>query len=460
MKYQRMTVVLKDSRGRDDSTSMKLHARRRLLLSTLLLGIAGCAPVAMPKHDWTEMTGRARPVILRDPGAPDADLLGLQKEQEERARAEEVRLAAQPKVTAAFVDLPIRDALLEISNQTKTPIVLDQTVNGNVSLDLKQSPLETALRMVVFSGGFAYTKEGGTYFVGTPDPSNRTYMTLTTSRIVPTYLPPKLIVASLNKAFATYLSHSEGTNKLVLTGPSSVLDRLETEIRLLDRPPAQIQIEALVVETKFGDDLGAGLDYGKLEATFQKELHTDDDRATKNLNKIDLIGKLAMTFELLSSQNRATINSHPKVVTTSGTAAEIKSLVESYVIINRPGATFVTSELQIIKSGTMLKVTPVITRNDEVELTVEPEVATVVGITAESSGSLPVISRRSVKSTVRLKSGDVLVMGGLYEEQARHVASGIPFLKDMPVLSILGGKRQEAAGSSELIIFISPKVLK
>jgi type IV pilus assembly protein PilQ len=437
-----------------------MKTRIAFLGMALLLG--GCSSPETPAtKDWSDFTSRARPVIIRDPSAPDEDIQGLQREQEERARAEEARLATQPKVTAAFVDLPIRDAILEISNQTKTAIVLDQTVTGNITLDLKQVPQETALRMVIFPGGYAYTREGPTYFVGTPDPTNRTFMTLTTSRIVSTYLPPKLIVASLNKAFASYLSHSEGTNKLVLTGPSSILDRLETEIRLLDRPPAQIQIEALVVETKIGNDFNLGLDYSKIETTLQKELHADT--STKTDRKLDVIGKLSLGFEFLASQNRARINSNPKVVTTSGTAAEIKSLFETYVVINRPGASFVSTELQIIKSGTMLKVTPVITRNDEVELTVEPEVATVVGVSTDpndASNNLPIISRRSVKSTVRLKSGDVLVIGGLYEEQMMKLASGIPFLKDMPVLSVLAGKEEHSTNTSELLIFISPKVLK
>ncbi len=440
---------------------MKPHTGPAPFLAWIVLaGSLGCSsdPAFSPRPESNELASRARPLILKDPSTPDEDLLGFQKKQEERAKAQEARLATQPKVTAAFVELPIRDALMELSTQTKVPIVLDQTVAGNVSLELKGVPLETALRMIIFSGGFAYTREGGTYFVGSPDPANRTYMTLTSSRILTTYLPPKLIAASLNKAFATYLSHSEGTNKLVLTGPSSVLDRLETEIRLLDRPPPQIQIEALIVETKVGKDFNVGLDYGKLNATLNKEFHNGTDSANKN-QKVDVIGQLAASFELMAEQNKATINAHPKIVTTSGTAAEIKSLVESYVVINRPGATFVTSELQIIKSGTQLKVTPVITRNDEVELTVEPEVATVVGVSTDTN-ALPIISRRSVKSTVRLRSGDVLVIGGLYEDSASKLAAGIPLLKDMPILNLLAGRREDSTTTSELIIFVSPKIIR
>ena len=432
-----------------------------LRLAGVLL-LAGCAaPETKPLNsDWADLIARSRPSILKDLREPDLELQSFQKAREERLRAEEARLATQPKVSAAFVDLPIRDALFEISNQTKIPIVLDQSVSGNVTLNLKDVPLESALRMVVFAGGYAYAQEGGVYYFGTPDPQSKTYLTLATSRIVPTYSPPKLVIAGLNKAFSSYLSHSEGTNKIVLTGPPAILDRLEAEIRHLDRPPPQIQIEALVVETKLGDELNAGLDYGKLEAAFQSELHSDNDSATKNLHKNDLISKLGLTFELMATQNLAVVHAHPKVVTTSGTAAEIKSLVESYVIINRPGATFVTSELQIIKSGTSLKVTPLVTRNDEIELTVEPELADVVGITPEASGALPVISRRSVKSTVRLKSGEVLIIGGLYEDSIRNAKSGIPFLKDLPVVSLVAGKQSDRGRTSELMIFVSPKLLK
>jgi type II secretory pathway component GspD/PulD (secretin) len=436
---------------------------RRLLWTFAATALAGCTPekFVAPK-DPADLSTQARPSILRGPDEPDEELLAAQRIQEERQRAEEARIAAQPKVTAAFVDLPIRDALFEISSQAKIPIVLDQSISGNVTLSLKDAPMEIALRMIVFSGGYAYSRDSNAYYVGSPDPQSRAYQTLTTTRVIPTYSPPKLVIAGINKAFASYLSHSEGTNKIVLTGPSSILDRLESEIRVLDRPPVQIQIETMVVETKVGDDLNLGVDYGgALQGSINKEAHADNSATTPHVRKLDLISKLALTYEILAQQNRATIHSHPKVVTTSGTAAEIKSLVETYVIINKPNSTFVTSELQIIKSGTMLKVTPLLTRNDEVELTVEPEFADVVGTTADTSGNtLPVVSRRSIKSTVRLKSGEVLIIGGLYEETVNNLKNGIPFLKDMPVLNLVAGKQENHTVNTELLIFVSPKVLK
>ena len=429
------------------------------LLAALLAGCAVPEPAPL-QGTWHDLMAAGRPPILKDSGEVDQDLLGWQKLQQERAATDQERLGRQPKVTAAFVDLAIRDALFEISNQAKIPIVVDQAVAGNVTLDLKGLPFESALRLIVFSGGYAYSTDGFAYFVGVIDPNSPSYSTLTTSRVLPTYLPPKQIVASVNKAYAPFLSFAEGTNRIVLTGPTSVLDRLEADIRMIDRAPAQILIEALIVETKTGNDHDMGLEYSAASASIEKTLTTDNDRTTKNLQQIDVIGRLSLTFNLLASKNLAIVRSNPKIIATNGVPAEIRSQVESYVLITRPGATFFQTNLEIIKSGTILKVTAVVTRNDEIELTLDPEVSDVVGISADASGNLPVISRRGVKSTVRLKNRDVLVIGGLYQDASRDISRGLPFLKDMPLLNILGGKVESRSSASELLIFVSPKVVR
>lgn len=420
--------------------------------------LMSCGEADRIEPEWPKVVAQSRLPILRQPNEEDEDLLGWQKLQMERKKLEDERLAKQPRVTAAFVDLTIRDALFEISNQAKIPIVVDGTVTGNVTLDLRDVPFESALRLIAFAGNYSYGTDGTAYFVGTIDPNSSNYTTLTTQRIIPTYMPPKQIVASLSKAYANYLSFSEGTNKLVLTGPSSILDRLEEEVRLLDRPPVQVMIEVLVVEIKLGHDIDLGLEYSRIEANLQRQNTQNFGRTT--LNSMDIIGRLAATFNALQDHRKAVIRSHPKVMTTSGTPAEIRSVLETYALIVRPGVTTFTSNLEIIRSGTTLKVTPVVTRNNEIELTLEPEVADVVGVGNETSGSLPIVSRRAVRSTVRVKNADVVIIGGLYQESLLTSSRGLPLFKEMPIVNLFAGKNENKGVTSELLIFVSPKVVK
>lgn len=407
--------------------------------------------------DFPNLAAHARPMVMRDlrkDGKPSSEWQHLIEEQRKRDRQ---RLEQQPKVSAAFVELPIRDALFEISNQSKIPVVVDQSVTGNVTLNLPEVPFETALRLIVFAGGYAYSTDGESFFVGSLDPNSPNYTRLTSTRVLHTSLAPKELVNGLNKAYAPFISFSEGMNQIILTGPTSVLDRLEADVRLLDRPAVQILIEVLVVETRTGSDLALGLDFGRLEATLEKRFQFQD--GTRTIDQLDIIGRVALAFDYLATKDMARIRSHPKVVTTDGTPAEIRSLVESYVLITRPGVV-VSSDIQIIRSGTTLKVTPRITRDDEIELTIEPEVADVVGVTGQNGAALPVINRRYARSVVRVRNGDVIILGGLYEEQLRDIRKGIPFLKDVPILQYAFGRTDSAARETELLIFVSPKVLK
>lgn len=443
-----------------------MHAHRSIHASLLLLILGACAggpsEESEGRKEFELIRQRAKAPIIRNGTEEDADLLGWKKLQDERIKTEQDRLSKQPKVTANFVDMPLRDAIFEISMQAKIPVVVDQTVAGDVTINLEDVPFETALRLLVFSGNYAYSTDGRAYFVATLDPKSPTFVTLTTTRMIPTYMPPKMIAASLSKAYTDYLSYAEGTNMIVLTGPSSILDRIEEDVRLLDRPPVQVLIDVLVVETKLGTDHDIGLEYSKLMMEFEENRRADNNDNTFDLEQLDIVSRLSLTFDLLASKQKASIKSHPKIVTSNGVPAEIRSLTEQYVIILRTGTNFNQANLEVIKSGTTLKVTPVVTRNDEIELILEPEVADVIGVTDQNGTgqTLPVISRRGVKSTVRVRNGDVIIIGGLYEEVARNVRRGLPFLKDVPILNILTSRDVESASSTELLIFVSPKVLK
>ncbi len=431
---------------------------RRLVVLCILSCVA-CASSDPDFHrdQWPDLAAHVRPTVMKDLRERDTDLLGWQERAEAQRKEEQQRIEKQPKVTAAFVDLPVRDALFEISTQTKISVIVDQTVSGTVTINLHEVPFETALRFIVFAGNYSYATDGTSYFVGSIDPTSPNYARLTMTRVIPTNAPPKELVAALNKAYAPYLSFNEGKSSLTLTGPGVILDRIEADVHILDRPPLQIQIEVLIVETKLGNEELIGLDYDKLEATLQKEMQWNF--GVQTLNQFDLLAQLALTFDLMAKKNLATIRSHPKVVTTDGTPAEIKSLVESYVLITRTGLVL-TSAVEIIRSGTTLKVTPRVTRNDEIELTIEPEVADVIGISTEAAGSLPVINRRSAKSVVRVRNGDVVILGGLYEENMQRIQKGLPFLKDIPVVNLVVGKKDFKSVERELLIFVSPKVIK
>lgn len=437
------------------------------VLAALAAGwLAGCSSTPeehLEGHkSLQEMLGNAKAPIIRSGAETDADLDGWKKLQEERKKAEDDRLSKQPKVTANFVDMPLRDAIFEISTQAKIPVVVDQSVAGDVTLNLEDVPFETALRLLVFSGNYAWSREGAAYFVATLDPKSPTFATLTTTRIIRTYHPPKLIATSLSKAYADYITYSEGTNVMVLTGPTSILDRIEEDLQLIDRPPLQVLIDVLVVETKIGSEHDLGLEYSKLVMEFEESRRLDNSDNTFDFEQLDITSRLTIAFDLLAAKNKASIKSHPQIVTSNGVPAEIRSLTEQYIVILRGGTTFTSANLEVIKSGTTLKVTPVVTRNGEIELTLEPEVADVIGVTDQNGTgqTLPVISRRGVKSTVRVRNGDVIIIGGLYEENARTVRRGLPFLKDVPVLNILTSREVDKVQSSELLIFVSPKILK
>ena len=91
----------------------------------------------------------------------------------------------QPLVNMLFFETDLREALSEISMQTGVNIMPDQTVSGVVTADLQDVPLEQALKILLFGGGYSFRKvDDNLYFVGLPDPRNTSFGQLVESEVI------------------------------------------------------------------------------------------------------------------------------------------------------------------------------------------------------------------------------------------------------------------------------------
>jgi|GEM_PF-869533 len=161
---------------------------------------------------------------------------------------------AEVLVNNVFVDTDIRQALRDISGQTGVIIVADNTVEGFVSADLKDVPLERALDMLLSHYGYVYAKKDGYYLVGSPDIKNFTFNSLSKTIFYrPKYLSVDIAKQKISDSFSQFIKIDSSLNLISITAPDSMVDSIVSKIKQIDKPPRLIYVDVLYTKTSYSD---------------------------------------------------------------------------------------------------------------------------------------------------------------------------------------------------------------
>ncbi|MBO9828672.1 type IV pilus secretin PilQ family protein [Xanthomonas sp. A2111] len=283
----------------------------------------------------------------------------------------------------------------------------------------------------------------------------------------------------------------ERTNTLMISDIPKKVAQMRELINVIDRPVDQVLIEGRIViaTDTFARDLGAKFGiggthtYGGNTATIGSTASGGNTSATRGLN-VDLSGKtfttpatlpsvaytlLGANFNLdlelsaLQEEGRGEVISNPRIVTSNQREAVIRQGKEiGYVTITGGTAgTAATPNVQFKEVLLELKVTPTITDDNRIFLNMNVKKDEVDSyVTLSGYGTVPIINRREINTAVLVDDGQTVVIGGVYEFNDRSSISKVPFLGDVPFLGNLFKKRGRSKDKAELLIFVTPKVMR
>ena len=434
-----------------------------VVVAMMLVGCATQTPInfkPLPMKEQPTLTSEQ----LRDMST--AEMQTAQQQAVQVAHDETERLKTQPKVSNVFVDAEIRQVLLDISTQTKTNIIVDDSVQGTVSLTLEKTPIETALKMVLYPGGykFRYVKEQNYYQVGKAIPENSSFDNLSSTRVIKTNQEAQKVIEQISEHYKPYVSLSKDGNSLTLTGPEDVLNRLEWDIAMIDKAKRQIEISARFVLVQWEQGSNLGMQWGdiNLDATgvgsFAKGLASG---FTGNI-----VASLNNILQTSGYKAKVDIIAEPRLVVEDGSEGEIKITREDlFLILSGGGAMYNYFTTKDVETGVVMKVKPFISRDGVLRLVLKPEISDIIGerefkINGSGSQKLPIIARRSETTTVRVENGKTIAIGGLLMQEKRTKSKGVPGLSSIPVIgSFLLGGQENSSKDVELVIFITPRVI-
>lgn len=418
------------------------------------------------------------------------------------------------KLSLNFQDIEVRSVLQLLADFTDKNIVVSDSVKGNITLRLKDVPWDQALDIVLESKGLAMRSNGNVIWVAPAvelDAKEQRELQalkrkqslepLITEYISVNYAKAgdmlKLVKSAEGKGEEASLlskrgsvSIDERTNTLLVQDTASRVADIRNMVKNLDVSVRQVSIESRIVfaTDEFGKELGARFGATKFSKNFATsggiggtnsmvndlsggnsgEIPSIADRLNVNLPIAGAAGKLAFSIlskdylldlelSALQAENKGEVISTPRVVTVDKKKASIEKGVDvPYETESASGGTTIAFKKAVLK----LEVTPQITPDEHVIMDLDVRQDEVNSFYQTSSGNVPIIDTRHVETQVLVDNGQTVVLGGIHEETKSNDVKKVPGLGDIPVLGNLFKTTGTKSNKRELLIFVTPKILK
>jgi type IV pilus assembly protein PilQ len=356
-------------------------------------------------------------------------------------------------------DVLIERVIKEIFLQADLNFIAFGTPRGRVTTKFHRFPLDKALSFLLKSTSFKIGKKDGVYLLA--DKKLAKELLVITEVIPVKHLKAedalKLVSQTQPEAKVVLIPEQ---NSLSVTGSSEAVERAREFLAEVDIPSPQVMIEALVVELS---EIGAreiGIHSGK----YQQGRWGEGDMVTVEIPALTFtyqpLGNLTRDFFLklqaLIEEKKGEIKANPKVATLNGQEAVIN--IGWYTFYQTTGGTVETPiyTTHRLSTGILLRVKPFITAEGEIICQIQPSVSS---SPTKSELGYPEVSETSVSTTLRLKDGESVVIGGLIQAEKRKVMHKIPLLGSIPILGWLFRKTAYDTLKKELIISITPRIL-
>ncbi|MBI2788160.1 MAG: type IV pilus secretin PilQ [Elusimicrobia bacterium] len=420
-------------------------------------------------------------------------------------------------VTLDFDNTDIRDVIRLLAAKAKINIVFGPDVAGSLTLHLTDVPFNEAFRTALSMMKLT-TDQVGDNILRVITPAELTKQRTTSTAITKVYVL-NYAKASEVKSTIDSVRTAEGrsgsstadtkTNTLIVT--DSLEGQLSTEnlISQMDQRPRQVLIETKIVEINANSGLNYGVqwDYYSLQrgrvggqqgdTTVGSAIGLPDPyNRTLDNNSIKTggvaatggvgaagrgtgvalaadrvfgaltLGRITNNFILnatltaAASEGKAKILSEPKIATLNNQPANINVTTQiPYVTSNVASTGVQTQTVSYVTTGIQLTVTPSINADGRITLQVNPNVSQPSATAAASSTGAPAVDARTANTTVLVRDGETIVIGGLITDTLQDTIAKVPLLGDIPILGWLFKKKTKTRVRAELLIFVTTRIL-
>ncbi|KLN66917.1 type IV pilus secretin PilQ [Vibrio sp. VPAP30] len=405
------------------------------------------------------------------------------------------------KLSLNFQDIPVRNVLQLIADYNDFNLVVSDSVTGNLTLRLKEVSWQKVLDIILQAKGLDKRVEGNVVLVA-PKPEFDAHEQQILERVRLTEQLGELTSDIIKVNFAKAadiadlidggeelsmlssrgsLSIDERTNALLIRDLEENLVTIRSIVDALDVPVKQVQIEARIVTVNEGnlDELGVRWGFsntngstsigGSIEANLFETVPIDDmlnvNLAATSANASTIAFQVAklgsdmlldLELSALQRESKAEVISSPRLITTNKKPAYIEQGSEiPYLESSSSGATSVSFKKAVLS----LKVTPQITPDNRLILDLNVTQDRPGDVVKTGTGEAVAINTQRIGTQVLVNNGETVVLGGIFQHSVTDAVEKVPLLGDIPLFGTLFRRTYQQMGKSELLIFVTPKVV-
>ncbi|ENS9448445.1 type IV pilus secretin PilQ [Neisseria gonorrhoeae] len=411
------------------------------------------------------------------------------------------------KISLDFQDVEIRTILQILAKESGMNIVASDSVNGKMTLSLKDVPWDQALDLVMQARNLDMRQQGNIVNIAPRDEllaKDKAFLqaekdiadlgALYSQNFQLKYKNVEEFrsILRLDNADTTgnrnTLVSGRGsvlidpaTNTLIVTDTRSVIEKFRKLIDELDVPAQQVMIEARIVEAADGFSRDLGVKFGatgrknetsafgwgvnsgfgggnKWEA--QTKINLPVAAAANSISLVRAISSGALNLELSASESLSKTKTlaNPRVLTQNRKEAKIESGYEIPFTVTTASGGGNSTNTELKKAVLGLTVTPNITPDGQIIMTVKINKDSPAQC-ASGSNTILCISTKSLNTQAMVENGGTLIVGGIYEENNGNTLTKVPLLGDIPVIGNLFKTRGKKTDRRELLIFITPRII-
>lgn len=260
----------------------------------------------------------------------------------------------------------------------------------------------------------------------------------------------------------------ETNNALLVRATAQEYKKIEAALRALDKQPLQVLLEATIAEVSLTNELSYGVQWffgsGESGVTLSEFGDGGVGQLFPGFSGLLSRGDVRVVLNALDSVSEVNVVSSPQLLVLDNQTAQLQ-VGDEVPIVTQQAEGIETSDARIVntveqrQTGVILSVTPRVNANGRVILDIEQEVSDVVQTTTSGIDS-PTISQRRISTSVVVSSDQTVVLGGLIEDDVDEINTGVPLLKDIPLIGALFSATTKVTDRKELLVMITPKVLK
>ena len=269
------------------------------------------------------------------------------------------------------------------------------------------------------------------------------------------------------------LSVDKRTNTVVLTDMADVLEKADRLVRAFDTPDGEVLIQAKIISVTLTDAMSLGIDWKRVLGGIDLSTRSNFDVITGDvmggtatggaLKLINASGDAQVVIEALQKITDTNTLASPRIMVSNNQEARIlvgtkEAFVTTTTTVPSTGSIVSSPQIEFVDVGTKLFVTPNIKRDGHVQLKIRPEVSSAETVTFQDN-RIPIVTSTEAETTVLVKSGTTLIIGGLIDEDHTITRNSVPVLGDLPVIGALFRGTTDTKEKTELVVFLTPQIV-